>query len=296
MTWGVSSYNIMHSQDVPPKYYTHDEEEKKNCTIIGSKKRSPREQECCKFTLDNTYLVICTACIAPNEEHHLENQKHFPSAGRSLSSFGGAYDGSGDSLLSGGIPSVVKGSTCWLLSGDIDSSLDGSTYSSLCGGIDSPLNRSTYSSLSASIDSSLNRSTYSSLSAGIDSPLNRSTYSLCGGSITSLQSDATRDNPYLTVYYRIANSKKLKELVDYVSRRIMRNRICRKIMGKVKNIWKSKPIKVVRFVLPFLPLITMMMASVITLCMGLSIQAIFIAIFAPFAYPLIFISLRTDKK
>ncbi|ANQ05981.1 Uncharacterized protein PCOAH_00003880 [Plasmodium coatneyi] len=288
MRWGVSPYNIMHSQDVPPKHYRHDEGAKKECTTVGSKKRSPPEG--CRKSARDIYLVVakffvcvslawmlctpsnCPVCITPNEEHHSGSQPQFPSEGRSLSSFGVAYDGSRDSLRS-----KISDSLC---DGSADSLLSGSTCSLLSG----------------SFSSLFNGSTSSLLNGSTSSLLNGSSSSLLNGSTDSLQHDATRDNPHLTLYYRIANSKKLKQLVDYISSRLMKNRICRKIMDKVKKVWKSKPMKVVRFVVPFLPLVTMMVASVTTLCMGLSTQAIFIAIFAPFAYPFIFISLRTDGK
>ncbi|EUD64299.1 hypothetical protein C922_05314 [Plasmodium inui San Antonio 1] len=236
MRWGGAPYNIMHSQDVPPKHSRHDEGAKKKFTNVDSKKRSPPEG-CRKSARDNTYLV-CLACITPNEEHHSGNQKHFLSEGRSLLSFGTAYDGSGDSLCS-----------------EISDSSDGST----------------------------------------DSLLSGSTDSLFSGSMDSLQRDVIRDNPNLKLYYRIANEQKLKEVVYYISRRIKKNRNYRKILDKAKKIWKTKPMKVLRFVFPFLPVIAMIVASITTLCIGLNVQAILIAIFAPYVYPLIFISLRMDK-
>ncbi|GAB64551.1 hypothetical protein PCYB_021200, partial [Plasmodium cynomolgi strain B] len=311
MRWGDAPYNIMHSQDVPPKHYRHDEGAKKKFTTVGSKKRSPREG-CCKSARDNIYLVVakffvfvslawmlcklsnCSACITPNEEHHSGNQAHFPSEGRSLSSFGAAYDGSDDSLcskitdslcggstdslMSGGIASPLNGSTDSLrsgssaspLKGSIDTLLSGSSASPLKGSIDTLLSGSSPSPLNESIDSLLSGSSASPLNRSIDSLLSGSSASPLNRSNDSLQRDVIRANQHLTLYYRIANSKKLQKLLDNILRRVKKNKIFRKIMDKAKKIWNSKPMKVVRFVVPFLPMISMIVAAITTLCMGLN--------------------------
>ncbi|SCO70570.1 Plasmodium exported protein, unknown function [Plasmodium vivax] len=274
MRWGGASYKPMHSQDVPPKLCRHDEGAKKEFASVGSKKRSPRDG-CRKSARDSICLFVakffvcvslawmlyrpgnCPTCVTPNEGDHSGNQTRVPSEGRSLASFGAACDGSGDSLCSRISSTLLSGSTDSLLSGSSASSLSGSTTSLRSG------------------------STASLRSERSASPPQR---------------DESRASPYLTLYYRIANSQKLKQLVDYISRRVKKNRFCRKILDRLKSIWNSKPMRVVRFVAPFLPMIAMIVASVTTLCMGLTVQPILIAIFAPFVYPLIFISLRTDGK
>ncbi|KAI4840881.1 hypothetical protein MKS88_000644 [Plasmodium brasilianum] len=99
-------------------------------------------------------------------------------------------------------------------------------------------------------------------------------------------------NPFTESYIKNINSIKIDKIFKYTCDNIKNKKLFRKIVDKAQRILNTKTMKVIKFIIPFIPVISMITAALTTLLLGLSLQAIFIAIFAPFAYPYIFISLR----
>ncbi|SBS95053.1 Plasmodium exported protein, unknown function [Plasmodium malariae] len=294
---------IMTSSYIDSTYHTGEDDENKGLNPIDDFKTISFEHS--QVPQEGNHLFACSSCKIWNKENQEDNLIDILSKGRSLALKNTFKFGGGNVMTTPFMHSLYGEVQDGILDNMYDGTRDKLTTKLLDGMYDEwsyktygKSNDKLHSVLcyAPSEGSSVNLSNVLSYAPSEGSSVNLSnvpSYAPSEGSSNELRNH--RDdimNPFTESYIKNINSIKIDKIFKYTCDNIKNKKLFRKIVDKAQRILNTKTMKVIKFIIPFIPVISMITAALTTLLLGLSLQAIFIAIFAPFAYPYIFISLR----